>query len=280
MARTFDAEWLGWLKTNVQRGCARRELHDILLKNGFDEAAILAAFNEVVSAPSMTAPPPERPAIKVPNAKRVSPSSIELYTAEAFLSARECGALVELIRKSLRPSTISVPPSGEPDTRFRTSRTCDLIGNQRAIVSLNEKVHAAMGIDRAFAEPSQGQWYDVGQEFKPHTDFFKDYELEQFSTAIWGQRTWTFMIYLNEPEGGGGTRFTELDLTIEPRAGTAVFWNNLTAAGGGNNFTMHQGLPVTAGKKVIITKWFRRAPVVRRPSFTSLGAKWSQKVKV
>jgi prolyl 4-hydroxylase len=280
MARTFDAEWLGWLRTNVQRGCARRELRDILLKNGFDEAAIQAAFNEVANPPAMAAPPPERPAINVPNAKRVASSSIELYTAEAFLSAAECRALVALIRKSLRPSTISVPPTGEPDTRFRTSRTCDLVGSQQAIVALNDKVHAAMGIDGAFAEPSQGQWYDVGQEFKPHTDFFKDYELEHFSTPTWGQRTWTFMIYLNEPEGGGGTRFTDLDLTIEPRAGTAVFWNNLTPAGECNHFTRHQGMPVTAGKKVIITKWFRRAPVVKRPSFTSLGAKWSQTVKV
>ena len=280
MARKFDAEWLGWLKTNVQRGCSRGELQEILLKNGFDEAAILAAFNEVVGSASMAAPPPERPAINVPNAKRAASRSIELYTAEAFLSADECGALVELIRKSLRPSTISVPPSGEPDMRFRTSRTCDLVGGERAIVSLNEKVHAAMGIDGAFAEPSQGQWYEAGQEFKPHTDFFKEYELERFSTAAWGQRTWTFMIYLNEPEGGGGTRFTELDLTIEPRTGTVVFWNNLTPAGEGNNFTMHQGMPVTAGRKVIITKWFRRAPVEKRPSYTSVGAKWSQKVKV
>ena len=279
MARKLDAEWRGWLRTNVQRGCARRELHDILLKNGFDEAAILAAFNEVVSAPGMAAPPPARPTINVPNAKRFASPSIELYTAEGFLSAGECAALVELIRKSLRPSTISVPPTGETDTRFRTSRTCDLVGNQRAIVSLNDKVHAAMGLDGAFAEPSQGQWYEVGQEFKPHTDFFKEYELERFSTATWGQRTWTFMIYLNTPEGGGATRFTELDLRIEPKAGTALFWNNLTPAGDCNNFTMHQGMPVTAGKKVIITKWFRRAPAGKRPSFISATIAWSQLVK-
>ena len=280
MGRSFDAEWRGWLKTNVQRGCARRELHDILLKNGFDEAAILAAFNEVASGVSLASPPPERPAINVPNAKKFASSSIELYTAEAFLSPAECAALVELIRKSLRPSTISTPPTGEPDEKFRTSRTCDLVGNDRAIVALNAKVHAAMGIDGAFAEPSQGQWYEAGQEFKPHTDFFKEYELERFATAQWGQRTWTFMLYLNEPEGGGGTRFTEVDLTIDPKPGMAVFWNNLTTAGDGNNFTKHQGMPVTAGKKVIITKWFRRPPVVKRPSFISMGAKWTQKVKI
>ncbi len=280
MGRKFDADWLGWVKTNAQRGCSRQEMHDILLKNGFDEAAIRAAFDDVVRSQKAPDPPPERPAINVPHAKRLESPSIELYTAEGFLSPDECTSLVKLIRRSLRPSTISVPPTGEADTRFRTSRTCDLIGNERAIRSLNDKVHAAMGLDGAFAEPSQGQWYEVGQEFKAHTDLFKAYELEQFSTATWGQRTWTFMIYLNEPEGGGGTRFTELDHTIEPRIGTAVFWNNLTPAGEGNNFTLHQGMPVSAGNKVIITKWFRRPPVVKRPSFTSMGAKWTQNVKV
>jgi hypothetical protein len=84
MARAFDAEWRGWLRTNVQRGCARQELHEILLKNGFDEAGIRAAFDEVLRSPQMAAPPPERPAINVPNAKRFASSSIELYTADAI----------------------------------------------------------------------------------------------------------------------------------------------------------------------------------------------------
>jgi len=38
-------------------------------------------------------------------------------------------------------------------------------------------------------------------------------------------------------------------------------------------------MPVTAGNKVIITKWFRRPPEVKRPSFTSMSATWSQKLK-
>ena len=279
MSRKVDGDWLDWLKTNLQRGCARHELHEILLKNGFDEVAIGAAFAAAVNAPALAAPPPDRPAINIPNAKRFESSSIELYTAEDFLTAAHCDELVEVIRRALRPSTITTPPTGEPDAYFRTSRTCDLLGNDRATVSLNNKVHAAMGFDAAFAEPAQGQWYEVGQEFKPHTDFFKAYELEKLSTPAWGQRTWTFMIYLNEPEGGGGTRFVDVDHTIEPKRGMAVFWNNLTASGEGNNFTRHQGMPVTAGKKVIITKWFRRPPVVKRPSFTSQGVKWSQQAK-
>ena len=34
-----------------------------------------------------------------------------------------------------------------------------------------------------------------------------------------GQRTWTAMIYLNEPEAGGATRFKLLDFQVEPKLG-------------------------------------------------------------
>jgi prolyl 4-hydroxylase len=281
MTRSLDARWLQWLRTNVERGCARDELAAILLKEGFGEADVRKALEDVAATPP--SPPfveqrPARPAITIPGARRHPSTSIELYTAEGFLDAPDCAELVEIIRRRLRPSTITVPPGGEPDGRFRTSRTCDLNGGEEVVARLDANVARAMGIEQRLAEPSQGQWYEVGQEFKPHTDFFKPYELEQYGCAEWGQRTWTFMIYLNEPEGGGGTRFVDVDLTIEPKRGMAVFWNNLLASGDGNNFTRHQGMPVTAGSKVIITKWFRMPPA-KRPVFSSAPVSWSQKVK-
>ena len=277
MGRQLDAQWQAWIKTHLWRGSSHRELREKLLRIGFDDDAIGDALATASNVAAIAAPPPDRPAINVPNATRFQSSSIELYTAPDFLSPAECAELVAVIGKSLRPSTMTGQVGG--DTRYRTSRTCDLIGKDPATVALDASVNAAMGIDPAFAEPAQGQWYDVGQEFKPHNDFFRQYELDAQSTQAWGQRTWTFMIYLNEPEGGGGTRFVDLGLTIEPRLGMALFWNNLTSTGEGNYFTRHQGLPVTAGKKVIITKWFRRAPAGKRPSFISATIAWSQLVK-
>jgi len=65
------------------------------------------------------------------------------------------------------------------------------------------------------------------------------------------------MIYLNDPEGGGETEFPDLGLKVTPKLGRAVVWNNLLETGQGNDKTRHQSLPVTAGTKTIITKWFR-----------------------
>ena len=79
------------------------------------------------------------------------------------------------------------------------------------------------------------------------------------------------MVYLNEGMVGGGTRFTELGLTFQPKTGMALLWNNLNADGSPNPATMHCGEPVISGHKIIITKWFRvtatgRCSTNRRPT--------------
>ena len=110
----------------------------------------------------------------------------------------------------------------------------------------------------AFSEPSQAQKYLIGQEFKDHVDYFMP-ALKRYNEYmnIGGNRTWTFMIYLNEVPDGGGTRFTHLSHTFQPKKGMAVVWNNLLADGRQNPHTLHSGMPVLKGEKLIITKWFR-----------------------
>ena len=255
--RRLDEEWLRWLQLNVTRGCSREELRSILLSEGFEEGAVQRAFEQIAAGrvPSRSRPPRVEP--RIPNAVRFPSTEIELYMAEGFLDPIESAALTSIIVANLRQSTVSIAPTDKPDTAFRTSRTCDLVGGQDAVLALDSKICQSLGIDPSLAEPSQGQCYEVGQEFKPHTDFFKGYELGRFSTRNLGQRTWTFMIYLNEPQGGGETRFVDLGIAVKPKLGMAVLWNNLLPSGEPNELTRHQGMPVTAGTKVIITKWFR-----------------------
>jgi prolyl 4-hydroxylase len=65
------------------------------------------------------------------------------------------------------------------------------------------------------------------------------------------------MIYLNEPEAGGAARFKVIDKIIRPEKGKLFVWNNLDRYGQPNSATLHQGMKVRAGRKYIITKWFR-----------------------
>jgi len=240
----LDSEWKEWVRHNVERGCSKDDLFSILVSEGFAREAAHRALHP----------------IRIAQSKRLDTPRAEIYMAEEFLDEGECAHLVALMQDHLRPSTITV--ADEPDKFFRRSKTCDLgLLEDPVALRIDRRICEALGLEPALAEPTQAQRYDVGDEFKAHTDYFEAYELEKFSSSDWGQRSWTFMIYLNEPEGGGETAFPSLGLSVKPRTGRAVIWNNLLPDGQPNPDTLHHGMPVTAGTKAIITKWFRR----RRP---------------
>ena len=77
-----------------------------------------------------------------------------------------------------------------------------------------------------------------------------------------GQRTYTFMCYLNDVEEGGETNFIALNKKFKPKQGTAVIWNNLYRNGIPNPKTLHEACPPVSGDKYVITKWFRSWPLI------------------
>jgi len=175
-----------------------------------------------------------------------------------FLDHTLCAALIERIERQRRPSTIA------DDTgiaSFRTSETCDLDPSDPAAAEVDSRISALLGLDPSLGEPIQGQRYAPGQEFRAHTDTFNPGGYDFYvHTSHGGQRTWTAMIYLNEPEEGGATRFKTIGKTIRPEQGKLLAWNNLLADGSPNPATLHQGMKVRRGAKYIVTKWFRERP--------------------
>ena len=176
-----------------------------------------------------------------------------------FLSPSDCAALCAMIDEQRRPSTIA---DDQGVANFRTSETCDLDNGHPLVAGVHARLSALLGIPESHGEPIQGQRYAPGQEFRPHTDTFNpgggDYFL---NCAEAGQRTWTAMIYLNEPEDGGATRFKAIGKTIRPETGKLLAWNNLLADGSPNPATLHQGMKVRRGTKYILTAWYRERPL-------------------
>lgn len=196
--------------------------------------------------------------LATPGVQRVPSAKLELFIARDFVPHALCAALVALIDAERRPSTIA---DANGDYAFRTSETCDLDPAHPAVTTLAAQLQALSGIDPAYAEPMQGQRYAVGQEFKAHTDYFEpdgaDYARY---CSISGQRTWTFMVYLNPVEAGGATRFKLIDKIVQPEAGKLLGWNNRLPDGRGNPATLHHGMKVRQGTKYVITQWYRERP--------------------
>lgn len=190
--------------------------------------------------------------------QRLPSNKAELLQLRAFVTPDLAARLIELIEQDRRPSTLA--DAGD-DRYFRTSETCDLDAAEPAVRSLEEQLFALNGIDPAHGEPLQGQRYDVGQEFKPHCDYFNPGGADwNRYCSVAGQRTWTFMIYLNEVEAGGATRFKALGKTFQPEVGKLLCWNNRRPNQRENPNTIHHGMKVRRGRKYVITKWYREKP--------------------
>jgi prolyl 4-hydroxylase len=184
----------------------------------------------------------------------------QFYVRNGFLTPDECRRLCAQIDAGSFPSPLY---DKDKYADARTSFSCNLDVRDPLVADVETRIAELLGIDNSWGEPLQGQRYSVGQQFKEHADFFyidQPYWAEYEPHG--GQRTWTAMIYLNEPEAGGGTRFKLLDYQVEPKLGRILIWNNMAVDGSPNPWTLHEGMPVERGTKYIVTKWYRERQFV------------------
>jgi prolyl 4-hydroxylase len=195
---------------------------------------------------------------KNPAAFRIPSDDLDIFIVRDFLPEADCTSLVKQIDEGCEPSVVLLP-TGDPD--YRTSHSCNMNPRDPVIMAFEARLQALLGIAPALGEAMQGQRYAVGQQFKPHFDFFyPDQPYWPAMAAGGGQRTLTAMAFLNQPDAGGETFFPNAGVKVAPRTGNLLVWNNLDAAGEPNENTLHQGMPVAAGLKYVITKWHRERP--------------------
>jgi hypothetical protein len=77
--------------------------------------------------------------------------------------------------------------------------------------------------------------------------------------SVAGQRTWTVMIYLNEPEAGGAPASRRSTRLVQPETGKLLAWDNRrrTAASIQHAPPRHEG---ARRDEVCVTKWYREKP--------------------
>jgi prolyl 4-hydroxylase len=273
----FSEDWKNWISANLEAKCPKPELFTILLNHGFDYDMVASAL-EYQPTDQLTFERRDRQSILLAkedtivvsapnkalsdnhNVKRLDTALADVYFYDNFLSAEECATIIKKMEKNLTASTVTDPKA---DKSTRTSSTSHLDCRDSDIDVLERKIHNFMGIGLEFGEEIQGQRYLIGQEFKTHTDYFDANATYNTIYMDRGQRTWTFMVYLDDCEEGGATRFTRLNVDYKPKTGGALIWNNQQPDGNGNPYTEHSGMPVVKGQKNVITKWFREKSIIR-----------------
>lgn len=175
-----------------------------------------------------------------------------------MMSHEECDQLMALSRPRLSRSETVVTSTGASEVNV--ARTSDGMFFGRAENELCARVEARIAALLNWpvenGEGLQVLRYRPGAEYKPHFDYF-DPSQPGTPTILkrGGQRVGTVVIYLNTPEGGGGTTFPDVNVEVAPIKGNAVFFSYdrphpMTR-------TLHGGAPVLAGEKWVTTKWMR-----------------------
>jgi len=185
-------------------------------------------------------------------------AGLDIFTIDNFLTEEECDHLAAHIEEhSYRSQVAGHGDTASTTTDARTSSTSTLHNTDPIVAEINARMSQELNIPQENGEELQGQIYQVGQEFKHHHDYFEgDGYINHCLHS--GQRTYTVMIYLNHVEEGGETNFSALEnYSITPKKGMAVVWKNSDGKGTENPASIHAGMPVIQGKKIIITKWFR-----------------------
>lgn len=193
-----------------------------------------------------------------PMVSRVENPKIELFARRAFLDVEECAGMRALIDAGAEPSKLF---SGTQNPDYRTSHSCNMDPDEPLVRAVSDRIAALMGMDASYGEAIQGQRYSRGQEYKPHWDYFPVNDTYwPYMREQGGQRCWTAMIYLSDVEAGGETHFPYAGFMVPPVEGMLIVWNNLLRDGAPNPDTLHAALPVKAGTKFVVTKWFRERP--------------------
>jgi prolyl 4-hydroxylase len=180
-----------------------------------------------------------------------------------LLSDDECDALIAAARPRLaRALTVAAQTGGE---EVHVDRTSDGMFFTRGETELARRIEARIARLLQWpvenGEGLQVLHYQPGAQYRPHYDYFDP--AAPGTPAILkrgGQRVGTVVMYLSEPEKGGGTTFPDAGFEVAPKRGNAVFFSYARPDPSGK--TLHGGAPVIAGEKWIATKWLREREFV------------------
>jgi len=264
-------EWRQWLLNNLERGCAQDDLLGLMTARVWVEADALRAIDECltlvgkdvnwrISLPTI----PDSTVVDLLDRRVTVLGRLQQPRAallDGLLSIEECDELIAYAKNKVvqRSGVIDRDSGTNVEHPARTSSTVFLRRDETDLVTrIENRLCELSQWPKTHGEGLQILFYDVGQEYKAHFDWFDPKKPSaQSQLKRGGQRVATTIIYLANAECGGGTYLPEAKVRLQPRPGGAVFFNNLTVAGRTDRQSLHCGEPVIKGLKVIATYWQR-----------------------
>lgn len=174
-----------------------------------------------------------------------------IVTFRNLFSVAECHYLVAAATPMFEPALVVDPRTGGqiPDP-FRICDSCGFTAplENPAVHALSRRLAAASETAVDQGETLQILRYTAGGEYKPHYDAIPGFV---------NQRTMTMLVWLNADYEGGETWFPEASLALKGQPGDGILFRNTGADGDPDPASAHAGRLVTAGEKIIASRWIR-----------------------
>jgi prolyl 4-hydroxylase len=272
-----------WIIDQAGTGIAAPALIDAMCKAGWNEDVAIQAVEQVLRKhlDDVAVQQGQPPAVRVPGPPLAdSPLVIDVGDRQVkvlmamgsprvvlfgnLLSPEECDAIIAAARPRMaRSLTVATRTGGDEVNDDRTSDGMFFQRGENDVVTrLEERIARLVEWPIENGEGLQVLHYRPGAEYKPHYDYF-DPAQPGTSTILkrGGQRVGTLLMYLNDPEKGGGTIFPDAGgLEVAPKRGNAVFFSYDRAHP--STKSLHGGTPVVAGEKWVATKWLREGEFI------------------
>ncbi|XP_033639771.1 uncharacterized protein LOC117300159 [Asterias rubens] len=221
------------------------------------------------------------------NKRRPEAANIRVYQFEHFLSDYECDGLVgahrnhvtqhsdepimcfdsiDTLQRHLKKSHLNIKVTSQDFTEGTSCvnasfsqalqpmlgwsySTAFYPGETRFTTVFDDRVYRATGLKPSHGGKYQITSYENGIGYKSHTDC-------TIGNLDLRDRMGTILVYLQDVEEGGQTEFPELGISVTPRKGRAIVWNNQNGDGECDPYSLHVAQPVIKGHKFILQRWY------------------------
>ncbi len=182
-------------------------------------------------------------------------------TYDGFLAPAMCAYLIECATPNLIQAQVyDARIGGLKIDAMRTNKGAAfaLIDTDLVMQLIRARIARTAEVAFQALEPPEILHYSVGEQYKPHFDFFHS-SLPNFDEEmrLKGQRIKTCLVYLNDGFDGGATEFPRLGKQFRGRAGEALIFENVGPNGNGDPNTVHAGVAPTRGEKWLLSQWIR-----------------------
>lgn len=242
---------LAYLQQAAENGSARargqllllsadRELACHVLGTHMPPASCWSALCRGIDLEAWRRPPPRVAVCEAPR----------IRFAENFTTPEVCQWLINQARGKLKPALMF---DGKRPvfvaTRNNSDFCFDILEADLVVILVRERASALLKLPVFAMEPPQIFHYGLGQEIQPHYDHVGS------EGGYPAERIATLLLYLNDDYEGGELEFPKVGFRRKGRAGDAVYFANVDAAGLPDKLSIHAALPVTCGEKWILSQW-------------------------